>query len=162
MDRFQKTELILISFVLVLSILFIIFASNQNMLSGSFLFNPSPGAMKAPSNFISEENILVYEDRIVIKIEKYTLSRYDSSNSMIPVLDKGTTGIGINPKSEEDIHIGDIITFKQGEDLIAHRVIEKGTDKNGYFFITKGDNNDIDDGKIRFSQIDSVLIALIY
>ena len=162
MDKFPKIELILIFLVLVFSVLFFVFANNQNMLSGFFLFESNAQILNAPFDFINEDDIYIYENKIVIVIENYTLSRYDSSNSMIPILNEGTTGVGIKPKSEKDIHIGDIISFKQGDDLIVHRVVEKGIDKEGFFFITKGDNNDIDDGKIRFSQIDSVLVAIIY
>ena len=46
--------------------------------------------------------------------------------------------------------------------LIVHRVVEKGIDEQGVYFITKGDNNNIDDCKIRFKDIDTVLIAVIY
>lgn len=162
MDKFQKIELILILFVLIFSLLFFVFVNNQNMLSGFFLFEPNAQILNAPFDFINEDDIFIYEDKIVIVIENYTLSRYDSSKSMIPILSEGATGIGIKPKSEEDIHIGDIISFKQGNGLIVHRVVEKGIDREGIFFITKGDNNDINDGKIRFSQIDSVLVAIIY
>ena len=45
---------------------------------------------------------------------------------------------------------------------IVRGVVEKGTDANGLFFVTKGDNSLADDGKIRFEEIERVLIALVY
>ena len=76
---------------------------------------------------------------------------------MKPLLDEGSNGIRIVPSSEDEINIGDIITFKQNIDennyLIVHRVIEKGEDLQGTYFITKGDNNSLNDGKVRFSEI---------
>ena len=81
---------------------------------------------------------------------------------MVPIFDTGANGVGIKPKSEDELNVGDIITFRQDGNLIVHRIVEKGIDEEGWFFITRGDNNNINDGKIRFSQIDSVLVALFY
>lgn len=158
MDLIQKIEFVLVLFLLFFNILFLI---NPEVISGLFL-SEDRKTLSAPYDFIKEEQIVTYKDRIVLEIEDYSLSRYAPSKSMVPVLDYGATGIGIKPKSEDELHIGDIITFRQDDDLIVHRIVEKGIDKDGWFFITKGDNNNITDGKIRFSQIDSVLVALIY
>ena len=35
-------------------------------------------------------------------------------------------------------------------------------EKYEIYFITKGDNNVFDDGKIRFDQIQGILVAIIY
>ncbi len=158
MDLVQKIELILVLFLLFFNILFLI---NPGIISGLFL-SDNEKTLSAPYDFIKEDQIIAYENKIVLEIENYSLSRYAPSKSMVPVLDSGANGIGIKPKSEDDLHVGDIITFKQGDNLIVHRIVEKGLDEDGWFFITKGDNNNITDGKIRFSQIDSVLVALIY
>lgn len=158
MDLFQKIEFTLVLFLLFFNILFLI---NPEVISGLFL-SEDRKTLSAPYDFIKEEQIIAYENKIVLEIENYSLSRYSPSKSMVPVLDSGANGIGIKPKSEDELHVGDIITFKQNNDLIIHRIVEKGIDKDGWFFITKGDNNNITDGKIRFSQIDSVLVALIY
>ena len=144
-------------FLLFFNILFLI---NPGVISDLFL-SENKATLSAPSDFIKEDQIITYKDRIILEIEDYSLSRYAPSKSMVPVLDSGANGIGIKPKSEDDLNVGDIITFRQGDDLIVHRIVEKGIDKDGWFFITKGDNNNITDGKIRFSQIDSVLVALI-
>ena len=158
MDLIQKIEFVLVLFLLFFNMLFLI---NPEVISGLFL-SEDRKTLSAPYDFIKEEQIIAYENKIVLEIENYSLSRYSPSKSMVPVLDSGANGIGIKPKSEDELHVGDIITFKQNNDLIIHRIVEKGIDKDGWFFITKGDNNNITDGKIRFSQIDSVLVALIY
>ena len=158
MDLFQKIEFTLVLFLLFFNILFLI---NPEVISGLFLSDDEK-TLSAPYDFIKEGQIITYKDRIILEIEDYSLSRYAPSKSMVPVLDSGANGIGIKPKSEDELHVGDIITFRQDDDLIVHRIVEKGIDKDGWFFITKGDNNNITDGKIRFSQIDSVLVALIY
>jgi signal peptidase I len=116
----------------------------------------------APSDFIKENQIEVYPDKVVLNIAGASLSRYASTGSMIPVFDQGANGIRIKPQSEKDIHVGDIITFKQDNYMVVHRVIEIGTDQNGTYFITKGDNNSVNDGKVRFSDISYITIGVIY
>ncbi len=160
MGFFQKKEILIIILLLVFNLILFIYFSNSSFTGFSFLH--SRNNLAAPSDFISEKDIIIDSDKVTINLSDYVISRYDSSGSMLPVLDKGANGIGIKPKSPDEINVGDIVSFFQGESLIVHRVIEKGSDKEGVFFVTKGDNNDFDDGKIRFSQIDSVLVILIY
>lgn len=119
----------------------------------------------APYNWISEYDIEIYNDRIVIHIENASLSRYDDSRSMIPILGEGSNGIRIVPKSEEDIHIGDIVTYEAEwiDGLVVHRVVYIGEDSLGRYFILKGDNNsESDPERVRFDQIRYVTVALIY
>ena len=125
-----------------------------------FGFNYSNG--EAPGDWVSQRQIKVYDDRIVIDLGGASLSSYAATGSMKPVLDVGSNGIRIEPQSDEEINVGDIISFKQSGDLIVHRVIEKGTDREGVYFITKGDNNSVDDGKVRFSQIKYITVGVIW
>ncbi len=119
---------------------------------------PSEG----PGDWVKEENIHVYENAIVIDIEGASLSRYAPTGSMKPLIDAGSNGIRIIPTNQEQINVGDIITFEKNNELIVHRVIEKGADEQGAYFITKGDKNNVTDGKIRFKDIKYVTIAIIY
>ncbi len=163
MKNFQKIELILMGAVLVMNVFLFVSLSMSGSLTGfSFLNFGNESDFKLPFDFVSENEILFYDNGILIQLENYTLSRYDSSESMVPFLGEGVNGVGIHPKSEEEIHVGDVISFEKDDSLIVHRVVKKGFDKEGVFFITKGDNNYFNDGKIRFSEIDSVLVALIY
>ena len=50
---------------------------------------------------------------------------------------------------------GDLLSYIKGQ-------IEKGVDKEGVYFVMKGDNNDFSDGKVRFSEIRYVTIGLLY
>jgi len=120
------------------------------------------GELEAPGNWISEEDIHIYENAIVIDIEDASLSRYAPTGSMKPLLDKDSNGIRVVPENPDQVVVGDIITFEDQGDLIVHRVIEKGTDQEGTYFITKGDNNNITDGKVRFENIRYVTIAIIW
>jgi len=131
----------------------------ENPFSFSYLGFSS---LEAPFDFIEENQIKVYNDKIVISINGASIGRYADTGSMRPVLDAGSNGIRIVPKNEEEIHIGDIITFEDELGLIIHRVIDKGIDENGVYFITKGDNNPISDGKVRFEEVRYKTIGVIW
>ena len=118
--------------------------------------------LETPGDWIQENQIHVYENAIVIDVEGASLGKYAATGSMNPVLNQYSNGIRIVPKSEEQIGIGDIITFEQDNQFIIHRVIDKGEDKDGVYFITKGDNNNITDGKIRFQDIKYVTIGMLW
>lgn len=118
--------------------------------------------VNSPSNFIEKESILVYSDKIVIALKGATVSSYEDTGSMEPILDSNSNGIRIQPESEDEIHVGDIISFKQNGFLIVHRVIEKGSDSQGVYFVTKGDNNAFNDGKIRFQDVEYITVGILY
>jgi|SRR3989344_5843040 len=141
--------------------LFLIYGSEipTSLSNFSLSFNSNNSA---PFDFVKENQIQVYDDKIVIDIKGASISSYAPTGSMLPVLDKGSNGIRIVPESEAEIHIGDIITFNQDNMLIVHRVIEIGSDSEGTYFITKGDNSPINDGKIRFKDIKYITIGIIW
>lgn len=115
-----------------------------------------------PSNWINEKNIEVYPDKIIINVEKASLSKYAPTGSMLPTFGDSANGIRIIPESYEQINIGDIISFEKNGNLIVHRVIDKGEDSNGRYFITKGDNNEQVDGKVYYEQVRYITIGVIY
>ena len=114
-----------------------------------------------PSDFVEEKYILIYDDKVVLLIKNATMSNYDSTGSMYPVLGEGVNGVRIVPSSAGEIKVGDIISFKYGGNIIVHRVVEIGSDSGGVYFITKGDNSDKFE-RIRFEDIEYKTIALIY
>ena len=119
----------------------------------------------SPKDRITEDQIHIYSDRIVIDIEEASWATYADTNSMDPLLDIGANGIEIIPKSENDLHIGDIAAYqsKSSQELIVHRIVEIKEDEQGKYFIFKGDNNKTEDiEKVRFNQIKYVLIGIIY
>jgi len=118
--------------------------------------------LEAPGNWITEDQIHVYDNIVVIDIEDASISRYAPTGSMKPVLDRESNGIRIKPENKEQIKVGDIITFEQDGYLIIHRVVEIGEDDKGTYFITKGDNSNVTDGKIRFEDIKYITIGIIW
>jgi signal peptidase I len=125
-------------------------------------FSINNNSNNAPHDFIKEDQIEIYPDKIIIYIENASLGRYAPTGSMKPLFDEYSNGIRIIPKNEDEIYIGDIITFKEKDYLVVHRVIEIGSDDNGIYFITKGDNNTINDGKIRFKDIKYKTIGILW
>jgi signal peptidase I len=117
---------------------------------------------KVPSDFVNEQDVVIKNEQVVININNSILTRYGSSGSMEPILGENANGIAIGPNSPDELNVGDIVTFEKEGNLIVHRIIKKGTDSQGVYFITKGDNNGFDDGKIRFSQIRTVIVAIVY
>ncbi len=167
----MKWEYIFVFFIGFFSCAFLFFAFNSQSIevpfsglavSGFGIHGLGFEAVNAPGNHIKESNIIVLGDRVILRVKGATLSNYVDSGSMIPVLDKGANGIRIVPDSENDIDVGDIISFRVGGILVVHRVIEKGVDNEGGYFIVKGDANSVDDGKIRFKDIKYVTIGIIY
>ena len=83
----------------------------------------NPKELISPSDIIKENQIVIYEDRIVIFIPHAKWSRYADTNSMDPILDKGANGLQIIPNSAEEIHIGDIVTYDQIPGSLWHIAI---------------------------------------
>lgn len=118
--------------------------------------------VSAPNDWVDSDDIIVFDDMILIRVSNATLSSYKDSGSMKPVFDEGANGIRVVPSSEDEIDVGDIVSYRFGKLLIVHRVVEKGFDDEGVYFVMKGDNNLIDDGKVRFDQIEYVTIGVIW
>jgi hypothetical protein len=141
-------------------------SSIMNFYSAGDLEIPSAQAQtytaQSPSDSIPENKISVYPDKVVITIENASLSSYAPTKSMTPVFDNGANGIRIKPDSPDEISVGDIVTYEKNGELIVHRVIEKGSDEQGLYFVVKGDNNSSPDGKIRFSDIRYKTVAILY
>lgn len=119
----------------------------------------------SPHNFISEDKIFVLKDKIMIKIENASLASYTTTHSMDPIIDSGAHGLEIKPKSAEEIKLGDIVAYKSiySKEPIVHRIIKISSDEKGVYYTLKGDNNKYNDlEKVRFNQIEYVLIGILY
>jgi signal peptidase I len=160
MKNMSKLEPILLFVVLLFNIFLLFYIFNIGNISGFSVFGEKK--TYSPYNFIKDEQITLEEDRVIIEVNDPVFSRYTNSKSMSPMLNEESTGIGFKPNSEIDIHLGDIVSFRQDGNLIVHRVVEISEDDFGKYFITRGDNNNLNDEKIRFSDIESVLIGVIY
>jgi len=118
-----------------------------------------------PMDRIPEKAITVYKDRIVLDIQNAQWSTFTDTHSMEPVIFQGANALQLVPKSEDEIKVGDIVSYKSEytDGTIIHRVVYKGEDEQGTYFVMKGDNLPTSDpGRIRFSQIQRVVVAIVY
>lgn len=119
----------------------------------------------SPADRIKEEQIRVGNDNVIISIKGAEWASFTDTNSMDPIIDAEAHAIEIIPQSEDEIQVGDIVAYESeyAEGSIIHRVAYKGQDEQGTYFVMKGDNNPTSDpGKVRFSQIRRVVVAIIY
>jgi len=138
----------------------------QNILSRALsMLHETGNEVASPLNRVAEDQILVTNEKVVLNIKGAEWASFTDTNSMDPVIDAGAHAIEMIPKSEDEIRVGDIVAYKSeyAEGTIIHRVVFKGQDDKGTYFVLKGDNNPTNDpGKIRFEQIKRVVVAIIY
>jgi hypothetical protein len=138
----------------------------QNILSRALsMLHETGNEVASPLNRVSEDQILVTNEKVVLNIKGAEWASFTDTNSMDPVIDAGAHAIEIVPTSEDNVQVGDIVAYKSeyAEGTIIHRVVFKAQDEKGTYFVLKGDNNPINDpGKIRFEQIKRVVVAIIY
>ena len=128
-------------------------------------FSESCGSNIMPLGRISREDIHIYPNEVCISLKEPYLAYYTDTGSMEPMLGRGAKGIEIQPKGPQDIHIGDIVSYRSeyAPGLVVHQVYNISYDENGWYATMKGINNkEADPGKVRFSQINKVLAVAIY
>lgn len=116
---------------------------------------------RVPSDFVQ-----AYSNEVTI-LGDYVLTEYTDTNSMLPTLDKGSTGIQIELTDEMPLFVGDIISYyppgSRSNHATAHRIVGIGQDMQGEYYITKGDNaNTPDPYIIRRDAVTRVLVGIIY
>lgn len=123
-------------------------------------------SVEYPHDRIAQSQIRVYDSQIVIDIFNATWAEYTDTGSMRPVLGKGHNGLEMYVYNDTKLYIGDIIAYKSNyvkDTLVSHRIKSIGYDKDGEYFIVKGDNNKyIDPEIVRRNQIVAVIIGVIY
>jgi len=123
-------------------------------------------ALPSPADWIPLKRILVYGDRVVINISGTIPVVLNDTHSMEPIADATATVLAIRPKRARDINIGDIIGYRCDEcdgQIIMHRVIAISQDIDGIYYTVKGDNNPKPDpDRVRFSQVETVVVGIIY
>jgi hypothetical protein len=143
---------------------FVYYDAEKPLSFGFVPFMSSPERL-SPSDHVKESQIHVYDNKVVIDAHGATWASFTDTNSMDPFFDETANSIELRPASPDEIEPGDVISYRSGitKDLIVHRVVAKGVDDNGVFYIVQGDNNpNQDPEKIRFEQVHGVLIGIIY
>jgi len=118
----------------------------------------------SPGDWLDAKQIKVLNGFVIIKAENLTLSSFADTNSMDPLLDHEANGLEIKPQKNK-LKVGDIISYKSNflSGTIIHRIVEINEDSQGTYYLVKGDNNAVQDPeKVRFDQIEGVLIGILY
>lgn len=119
--------------------------------------------LASPSDWIKEEQIKVYNNKVVIEIQNSTWASFTNTNSMDPFLDEDAHAIEIKPQDPNEINKGDVISYKTSYGTVIHRIISKGIDEEGIYYLVKGDNNQIQDPfKVRYEDVKGVVVAIVY
>lgn len=117
----------------------------------------------SPGDHIKDEQIHVFEDGVILDLQNIRWTSFTDTNSMDPLLDETAHGLEYIPEQPGALQIGDVISYRYKDDIIIHRIIEIGSDENGWYAVTKGDNNAAEDPvRVRFSDITGVLVGILY
>ncbi|MEM4242863.1 MAG: hypothetical protein QXM31_03115 [Candidatus Woesearchaeota archaeon] len=121
----------------------------------------------SPADRLQVQDVHVTDKMVIIDGipgRNYETAIFTDTNSMDPLIDDGSQAIQIVPLSPSEIQVGDIISYDSGMyGVIIHRVIQTGTDENGWYAIVKGDNNPAPDPvKVRFGMVRRVLVGILY
>jgi hypothetical protein len=93
----------------------------------------------------------------------YVLGEYKNSDSMLPLLDYGVTGIYVMLEDNTPLYLGDVISFTSENYSISHRIIGIEQDEQGLKYITKGDNNlNQDPFALRRENITAVMVGVLW
>ena len=118
--------------------------------------------ISSPSDWVKENQIKVYPDSVILNIPQSSWASFTDTNSMDPFIDAGANAIQIKPLPGQ-VGVGDVIAYHSTSGTIIHRVIERGIDENGIFYLVKGDNNASPDSmKVRDNDIVGVVVAVVY
>jgi len=121
-----------------------------------------PADLPSPSDHLGEEQISVFGSRVMINIENVSWATFTDTNSMDPVLDEGANTLEIKPAGPESVNPGDIISYRHGSDVLIHRVAETGEDDLGWYCLVKGDNSKDLPAMVRFSDINGLVVGILY
>jgi multidrug efflux pump subunit AcrA (membrane-fusion protein) len=126
----------------------------------------NPNDVPSPYDSVSDSRIHVLPNRIEIDVAGAIPAKFTDTNSMDPVIDTEATAIEVSITDESQVHVGDIVSYVTPlapGSTVVHRVVEIGTDEDGWFVITKGDNlGTTDPAKVRLSQLRRKVIGIIY
>ncbi len=120
----------------------------------------------SPADVLTMDKIHVLQNRVEIDQPGVIPAVFADTNSMDPVFDTESTALELMVTSTSQVQVGDIVSYETPlapGAAIVHRIVEIGTDEQGWFAIMKGDNlPTTDPGKVRASQLRRKVIGILY
>ena len=110
-------------------------------------------------------NIILLWISYINKIGEIELLGYRAysitTNSMEPSISSGDVVI-VKKYDEDQMRVGNVITYKQKEEIITHRIVDIKETEGEKRFITKGDNNNVEDTEgTQYKDIKGTIILTI-
>lgn len=110
-------------------------------------------------------NIILVFISCINKIDDISLFGYKAymitTDSMTPAINAGDVII-VKKVQEEKLQAGDVITFKQKDKVITHRITNIDEQDGKKQYTTKGDNNNLEDNeKIEYANIEGKNVLTI-
>ncbi len=125
-----------------------------------------PLERNSPSDWLKENQIEMRTDGAFIHFANPEWAILANTNSMDPLFDEDShlLQISIGPNDVPNLKVGDILSYQSSYGfVIVHRIIEIGNDNDGWYAITKGDNNPTaDPEKVRADAVRRVTVGIIY
>ncbi|HLC32387.1 MAG TPA: hypothetical protein VJJ82_01020 [Candidatus Nanoarchaeia archaeon] len=139
-------------------------SQNTEILQAQAVDDSGPVERDSPGDWIKERKIEMRSDGVLIKIDNPQWAILTNTNSMDPVFDETSHLIQIFPKSKDQIHLGDIVSYQSPLGfMIVHRVVAIDEDERGWYAILKGDNNPAPDPwKVRWDMVRRVTVMVVY
>ncbi|MFC1801619.1 hypothetical protein ACFLZB_04100 [Nanoarchaeota archaeon] len=151
--------------VLVIILVFVLgFLANFALNSVDFSGSLTGADVVSPSDWVEEQQVHVYRDKVVLDMHDVMFSSFTDTNSMDPLLDAEANGLEIKP-IEGRLKVGDVISYNSNtyNGVVIHRIIEISSDDSGDYYVVKGDNSLAEDDElVRFDQIEGVLVGILY
>ena len=122
-------------------------------------------SLHAAQDRLNEDQIKVFSDRVVLELSGAKYAQVAPTSSMLPFLHSGSHTLEVQPESESDLSVGDVISFyvKEKQAYVVHAITEIGSDNDGWYAKTKGFNNPGEDPwTVRFNDIQGVLVGVLY
>ena len=121
--------------------------------------------LNSPGDWINEDDVVIFNNQVSFYVPNARLARFADTNSMDPVIDAESNSIEIKPADASLLTVGDIISYDAEfvGSVVIHRIVKIDADEDGWYALTKGDNNNVvDPYKVRFNQIKGVVVAIFY
>ena len=128
-SKFDKKKLIVLSLLTILLLIMLslaAFSLTDKQIPLSFF---GGAELPSPGDWVKEEQIKVYPNKIILDVKDDTWGGFTDTNSMDPFIDAQANALEILPKDANAINVGDVISYQSGYGVIIHRVIEKNQDQ---------------------------------
>ena len=161
--RYYYKSILLVFFILIP--VFLLSCSKSEPKSAEQISFPT--LKFTPKSNLSINQSLKLARQIQLLTNNTEIIRISDTKSMIPTLDSNTLVIIEKITIFESLQVGDIITYKVDnkdspffDELILHRIYSIDPESKTLF--TKGDNNDLCDPEVKYSQIYGRIFCIIY